>query len=107
MLGRISCASWPFHIFFKEVQFWAFVPCLIQFVFFLLVCESSLDILDMSPLSDMCIWNVFSRPVARLSLLRGKQECFILVESLVPTLCGNVIWVLAQNSACSKVLGAP
>lgn len=59
-------------------------------VFFLLICGNFLYILDMGPLSDMCIWNIFSQSVAHLftflMMSFGKQECFILMESLVPTL---------------------
>lgn len=43
----------------------------------------------MSPLSDMCVWNIFSQSVACLfAFLKGcfgDQECLILPESLGPT----------------------
>lgn len=60
------------------------------FVFLLLICESSFHVLNMRPLSDICLVNIFSQSVACLFIflnmsLNSQEYLFILMKTNLST----------------------
>ena len=79
MLSIISCAYWPFYVFFVEVSIRIIAHCKLGYVSHILSCKRSLCVLGTRPLSDMWFVKIFSQSVGCLVtflIVSFKAQCF-------------------------------